>query len=302
MRTAVKIALDWIPNMLHAGLLYAYVMGWFQEEGLCPELISPEVDSYSMSNEHKLLNGLADIAIMPSEVIFENNELRKQKLVPFANILQKNTSAILTLQSSGISRPSELGGMRYGAIEIPYEVNIIRALINADGSEQPPFVICPNRLLVWEDFLRGKVDAVWAFSVIEGVESELKGIKLNTFRFEDYGIPYPAVPFFVVTKEWKDQNPNIIANVYGILSKAYQTCFSDPEKVARVLADAGLHHYANDYDFNLSCLQAMKPFLLDQNNNWGIIDHIKLDKFRSWLINQNLISYENEALVPIDLF
>ena len=134
MNTPIRLALDWIPNMMHAGLLYAYVKGWFQEAYIALEFLSPEADDYGITNEMKLLSGDAQIAIVPAELIFESNELRKEKIVPFANILQKNTSGIFTLKSSGINRPAELAGMRYGAIEIPYEVNLIRSIIKADGT------------------------------------------------------------------------------------------------------------------------------------------------------------------------
>lgn len=302
MNTSIRLALDWIPNMLHAGLLYAHVKGWFQEAYIALEFLSPEADDYGITNEMKLLSGDAHIAIVPAELIFESNELRKEKIVPFANILQKNTSGIFTLKSSGINRPAELAGMRYGAIEIPYEVNLIRSIIKADGTDSSPFVVCPNRLSVWNELLAGKIDAAWAFSVIEGVEAEHKGVDVNIFKFEDFGIPYPAVPFFAVTQRWKKNNIQVLGAFNHIMMRGYQACYENPELVAKVLTNANLHSYTNDYEFNLKCLLAMKPLLLDENNQWGAVDFKKLDHFRSWLIYQNLIGYESEAITINDLF
>jgi NitT/TauT family transport system substrate-binding protein len=302
VNTNIKIALDWVPNMLHAGLLYANVMGWFQEANISVQIMSPEIDDYCLPNDQKLLFKHADIAILPPECVFENNETNKEKLVPFANILQDNTSAIITLKSSGINRPADLGAMRYGAIEIPYEVNIVRSLLKADGCDSPPFVICPERLSVWNQLLDGKIDAVWAYSTIEGIEAELKGVPINVFKFEDFNIPYPAVPLIATTKTWRNDNPHTIARIYTILNRGYQACYENPEEVAQVLANAGLHHYTNDYTFNLNCLNAMKPHLLDINNQWGLLNYRKLESFRSWLIYQNLIGYESEPIPVTDLF
>jgi len=142
--------------MLHAGLLYANVMGWFQESNISLQIISPEIDQYSSPNDQKLLFKHVDIAILPPECIFENNETNKEKIVPFANILQENTSAIITLKSSGINCPADLGGMRYGAVEIPYEVNLVRSLLQADGCESPLSQPCVERLAVGCPVLLGQ--------------------------------------------------------------------------------------------------------------------------------------------------
>jgi NitT/TauT family transport system substrate-binding protein len=288
--------------MLHAGLLYANLMGWFQESNISLQIISPEIDEYSLSNDQKLLFKHADIAILPPECIFENNETNKEKLVPFANILQENTSGIITLKSSGIERPADLGGKRYGAIEIPYEVNMVRSLLKADGCDCPPFVVCPNRLSVWTDLLAGKIDAAWAYSTIEGIEAELKGVPINVFRFEDYNIPYPAVPLIATTKTWRADNPHTLARINTILNRGYQACNENPEAVAQILANAGLHHYTNDYTFNLNCLNAIRPHLLDTNGQWGTLNYQKMESFRSWLIYQNLVGYESEPIAITDLF
>ena len=48
----------------------------------------------------------------------------------------------------------------------------------------------PPMLGIWNTILSGAADATWVFTGWEGVEARRKGVELNTFLLQDYGIPY----------------------------------------------------------------------------------------------------------------
>lgn len=45
--------------------------------------------------------------------------------------------------------------------------------------------------------LQGEADATWVFMGWEGIEAELKGVKLNVFGLEDYNVTYGHSPLLV---------------------------------------------------------------------------------------------------------
>ncbi|MGK0376926.1 MAG: ABC-type nitrate/sulfonate/bicarbonate transport system substrate-binding protein [Patiriisocius sp.] len=66
MRT-LKIALDWIPNISHIGILVAKQLGYYQEQGI--EILNPLVDNYQITPRKKLELGLVAFAIPPFETV-----------------------------------------------------------------------------------------------------------------------------------------------------------------------------------------------------------------------------------------
>lgn len=65
----IRVALDWTPNVNHAGLFVALERGYFAERGLDVSFDSPHVDGYTTTPAQKLASGAVNVAICPSESI-----------------------------------------------------------------------------------------------------------------------------------------------------------------------------------------------------------------------------------------
>lgn len=77
---------------------------------------SPHTDDYKVTPGQKVEGGEATFCICPSETVISYH-LRPQsdpkpKLQAVAAVLQQDTSAIVTLKSSGIDRPAQLDGKK----------------------------------------------------------------------------------------------------------------------------------------------------------------------------------------------
>ena len=131
---------DWHPNTNHCGIFIALAKGFFNEQNVDVEIISAATiyDEKNKNNECDfpstpagyVLSGAADLAICPSETVIShynyNNDSnednnRKSSLVAVATLLERDTSAIVTLKSSNISRPRELDNHAYGSYAARYE-------------------------------------------------------------------------------------------------------------------------------------------------------------------------------------
>ena len=49
-----------------------------------------------------------------------------------------------------------------------------------------------SNLVLWRK--QGEADATWIFRGWEGVDAQLKGVELNTFSLDEYGVPYGYTP------------------------------------------------------------------------------------------------------------
>ena len=94
----IKIALDWTPNAIHAGLYLALLNGWYKEAGLEVELISPEKDQYEVAPIEKLFRRHVSFAIAPSEMVIRSHQSGYKELVAVASMLQGAPSSFAALK------------------------------------------------------------------------------------------------------------------------------------------------------------------------------------------------------------
>ncbi|RYE28401.1 MAG: ABC transporter substrate-binding protein, partial [Sphingobacteriaceae bacterium] len=112
----LKVALDWTPNTNHTGFFIAKDLGFYAEQGLQVDLLTPADDDYAVTPAKKLESGLADFAIAPFEsVISLNNKASQVKAVAIAALLQQDISSVATLASQNITRPKDLDNRIYAS-------------------------------------------------------------------------------------------------------------------------------------------------------------------------------------------
>ena len=88
----------------------------------------------------------------------------------------RNTSAIVTLRSSGIDAPRKLDGKTYASYAARFEGRIVQKMIQADGGKGDFAEATPPMLGIWNTLLAGNADATWVFRQWEGCEAELRGV------------------------------------------------------------------------------------------------------------------------------
>ena len=104
--TAMNLALDWTPNTNHTGIYVAQAEGWYRAEGIDLHLLPY---SANVSSDVLVSSGKADVGVSSTEGIVADAAVG-QPVVSIAAIIQHNTSALVTLASSGLNRPRDLDG------------------------------------------------------------------------------------------------------------------------------------------------------------------------------------------------
>src|SRR5258708_7874533 len=129
--TTLKLALDWTPNTNHTGIFVAKAKGWYREEGIDLQLLP---FSSNVTPDTMVSLGQADLGISSTESVVAD-AATGQPVVSIAAILQHNTSALVTLASSGLTRPRDLDGKTYGGFGYSYEPAVISQIIKSDGGK-----------------------------------------------------------------------------------------------------------------------------------------------------------------------
>jgi ABC-type nitrate/sulfonate/bicarbonate transport system substrate-binding protein len=286
----IKLALDWTPNTIHSGLLLALHQNRYQEERLEVELISPDVDDYTRTPARRLAAGEVDFAIAPSESVIAYQTSRNPcPLVAVAAILQRDTSAIVTLASSGIERPAQLDGKIYASYDARFEDDIVRAMVQHDGGEGSFTPITIGRLDIWEMLQKGEADATWVFMPWEGMQAERKGTQLNVFKMENYGIPYGYTPLILAHEKALETRADAYRRFMQITAEACKEAATNPSEIGSFLSDTVQHPDFNDFGFIEASLNSLKNAQLNENAQWGRMDSDVWQRFINWLVENKMI-------------
>src|SRR5207247_3752642 len=125
-------------------------------------------------------SGKADVGISSTEGIVADAAVN-QPVVSIAAIIQHNTSALITLANSGITRPRDLSGKVYGGFGAPYESAVVGEIIKQDGGTGQFKNVTLNyeamQGLEWR-----RIEFVWVFDGWEDIQAHRARGKLHSYH------------------------------------------------------------------------------------------------------------------------
>ncbi len=285
----LKLALDWTPNTIHTGFYVAQQKGWYQEAGLEVEIISPAVDNYAKTPARKVADGEVDLAIAPSESVLSYNTLKKPiPLKAIAAVLQQDTSAIVTLKETRLDRPALLDGKRYASYKARFEDGIVRKMVQNDGGAGDLKIIYPEKLGIWNTLLEGQAEATWVFLPWEGVEAKRKGVRLNAFQMDDYGIPYGYSPVLVAHEQVMEEKEEALKKFLAATSEGYIFATPQIREMTEVLKATGEETFQEE-DFIWESLKEIRAAFIDKDSRWGHMQASRWEAFLDWLHDHELL-------------
>ncbi|GAB5474139.1 MAG: ABC transporter substrate-binding protein [Maribacter sp.] len=276
-----KVALDWTANTNHTGFFVAREKGYYHEIGLEVELLTPDVDEYSLTPAKRVELGEADCALCPFESIVSYRTKKNVfDAVAIAAIFREDLSAIVTLGDSQLKRPSDLDGAIYASYQARYEDEIVRHMIKNDGGNGVFEIVYPKKLGIWETIVTKKYDATWIFMNWEGIQAKNRGVSLNEFRLADYGIPYGYSPVVMTSRKAVAENTIDYSNFLRATKKGYLFAQGNLKEAVDVITP-----YVSEQDRDIDLLQSQEftaPYY-GTVDNWGVLEKEKVEAYLNWL-------------------
>lgn len=180
----LTLMLDWFPNVDHIPIYAALENGFFQDEGLEVEILSPSETSDALK---LAATGKVDLAVAyePQVIIAHSSGI---PLKVTGRLVGHPLSTLLFLNGKGIETPADLEGKRLG-YTVPGMMDILlEAFARINGIENYQavnvgFTIVPS-------LISEKVDAIMGpYKNYETVELEMAGYAPKFFALEKMGIP-----------------------------------------------------------------------------------------------------------------
>jgi NitT/TauT family transport system substrate-binding protein len=285
----MKLALDWTPNTNHTGIYVARARGYYDDVDVTLTIHSPADDDYETTPAKRVAQGDATVAIAPSEsAISYHTHPDYPSLTAVAAVCQRDTSAVVTLESSGIDRPKKLDNATYASYDARFEDHIVRQLIRNDGGEGELEIITPPKLGIPNTLLEGVADATWVFMPWEGVQAERDGVGLNAFALDDYGVPYGYTPVMLARPTAVEGDADELARFLDATRCGYEFAADNPEEAATLLGETADGPGLNDEEFLVESQRRIaEAYCTD--GEWGRMRHGRWADFVEWLADESLL-------------
>ena len=283
------VLLDWTPNTNHTGLYVALDQGWYEEEGLQMEIISP-----SESGAVQLVaSGSADFGVSYQEEV----TLARAAGIPvvsIAAVLQENTSAFASKKESNITRPRDFEGKRYGGWGSPIEEAVIRTMMEKDGGDFSKVEFINIGAADFFTSLERLVDFTWIYQGWDGVQADLMGIPLNRviLREFDEALDY-YTPVLIVNEKSLSEQPDKVRAFLKATARGYEFAAEYPAEAAEILLK-----YAPELDRELvpASQEWLKDKIVDEKGHFGEQQALVWERYSQWLYENGQI----EAMIETE--
>lgn len=288
----VTVQLSWFHGVEYSGFYSAVEKGYYANENIEVTLKpgGPDINPID-----EVQNGNAQFAIVSGDslIIAKTNQ---QNLVAVATIFRNNPLAITSLGKDNIKKPEDLVGKTVGTyskdlndyFDLPFQAFISRTKLDRNSM----------KFVVIEDFQganeikAGHMDAMSSmFATDQVVMTRQAGDDINLIYYKDYGVDLYINPI-VVTEEYKQSNPDLLARFIKATLQGYQYAIENPEEAAgfAVKYDPSL-----DLTYQQEVMKAQIPFIDTGDAPIGSMDE------DVWKTTQDILLEFGFISAPIDI-
>jgi len=287
--TKVRLALDWIPWSNHSGLYMALDRGYFSEQGLDVEIYVPNDPATTLMS---VGSGEDDFGLSyQSEVLIAGRA--GVPITSVAALVQHPLNSIMTLESSSITRPSELKGKTIGAYGVPSDAPLLETMLKADGIELNDVELVNVGFDLVPALISKQVDAIiGAYWVAESIAAANQGFPVNVIKMEDWGVPDFYEIVLVTSQKNVKESKDVVQKFINAMSKGYQDSLNDPQEAINVLSRLVPE---TDIDTERRGIKLLTPYWLSENMIFGWQSDIKWQRFAEWMENNDLLPDSGQA-------
>lgn len=294
--TTVKFALDWTPNTNHTGIYVAQEKGWYAAQCLKVQIMPY---SANVSPDTLVSSGQALAGISSTESIVADTAVN-QPVVSIAAIVQHNTSALVTLASSGLNSPRDLDGKIYGGFGAPYEAAVVSAIIRQAGGKGT-FKNVTLNIDTMQALETKQIDFAWVFEGWEVIQAERAGYKLNVFPIASYGIPDYYTPNIITSPQAVKQHPDLLRRFMRATAQGYEYARTHAHEAAQLLIKgAGASNFP-DQGLVFASQDFLSSHYVDSGRKWGLQDAAAWQGYPGFMLrNHAILNANNQPITSMD--
>jgi putative hydroxymethylpyrimidine transport system substrate-binding protein len=283
--TEVSVALDWYPWANHAGLYLANSKGYFADEGLKVNLYTPSDPSTGLQ---LVASGKDTFTISyQTDLLLARGEGLNVKSV--AAFVQEPLNTLMTLQSSGITKPSQLKGKKVGIAGVASDEPLLTTMLAADGLSINDVEVVNVGFDLMPALLGGTVDGVLgAYAVNEAFLAQQQGKPVNVMKIQDWGVPSYYELLLAASDSTVKDNPKLVEKFLRAMSKGYADAAKDQPAALDELVKAAPD---TDRAVETQSLQQVVPLWTENGTvTFGTQTEERWSAYTTWMRQNNILT------------
>ncbi|MDD2800849.1 MAG: transporter substrate-binding domain-containing protein, partial [Methylococcales bacterium] len=225
----VSIQLKWQHSFQFAGFYAAIEQGYYRDEGL--EISLKEID-FSKDFVKQVLNGESEYGVSDSSLLIYH--LKGEPVVLVNQFFQHSPLVFISRRDSGIVSPYEMIGKKV-AINVSNQGDAaLNALLLKTLSNLTKIKKSNYDDQIYQDFIKGKIDAVPAYSTSQPFLLKEQGVDINIINPQNYGIDFYGDNLFTTRKEFAE-HPERVAKISRATIKGWQYALDHPEQITGLI-------------------------------------------------------------------
>jgi putative hydroxymethylpyrimidine transport system substrate-binding protein len=247
---AVDVALDFIPNPVHAPIYAAVRRGFDRANGIDLRIRQPGQgpDSLKLVASGRVALGVLDIGDLAIA------RRRGIDVVVVGELVNRPLAALIAQPQ--IQRPRDLEGRTIGVSGLPSDPAFVRAIMAHDGGDARRVRELTIGFAAVSALLTRRVVAVPAFWNAEGIALRRRGREVREFRVDDYGAPpYPEVVLVTARATLRRHRDRVLAALRAIAAGIGEVRARPAAAVRQIAAAA----QTNDLGLIRAQLDAVTP-------------------------------------------
>jgi putative hydroxymethylpyrimidine transport system substrate-binding protein len=283
--TEVSVALDWYPWANHTGLYMANSKGYFADEGLKVNLYTPADPSTGL----QLVASGKDtftISYQTDLLLARGVGLGVKSVAAF---VQHPLNTLMTLQSSGITKPSQLKGKKIGVAGVSSDEPLLSTMLAADGLTLNDVEVVNVGFDLMPALLGGTVDGVLgAYAVNEAFLAAQQGKPVNVMNIQDWGVPDYYELLLVASDSTLKDNPAVVEKFLRAMAKGYADAAKDQSAALDELVKAAPD---TDRAVETQSLQQVVPLWTDSGKvAFGTQTTERWTAYTDWMRQNNILT------------
>ncbi len=228
----IRLALDFTPNAVHAGIYTALAQGLDKKHDVKLVVRAPSASTDSLT---LLRTGRADLSIVDIHDLGLARE-KGEDLVGVGALVTRPLAAVIG--GASVTRPRDLQGRRVGVTGLPSDNAVLKAVVQGDGGDYSRVKPVTIGFSAVPDLIAGKVAAATAFWNAEGVTLKQRGVNTHDFRVDQYGAPpYPELVIVTKRSTLEAKRPQI-ENALAAIAAGDRAALANPGAAVNPLVKA----------------------------------------------------------------
>jgi ABC-type nitrate/sulfonate/bicarbonate transport system substrate-binding protein len=283
--THATLILDFVPNAVHAGVYRALAAGYYRAENIDLRVIPPTSTAATLA---LIAAGKADFGFADgSDVATQIDQGRSAEAI--MAIAQRPLGGLIALASEHLASPAQLQGKTVGITGVPSDTAVLDTTVAHAGGDPARVHIVDVGFNGAQDLVAGRIDAFTGFWPADGVQLQVSGHPITTFKLDSYGGPaYPGLVAFT-TRGLIASDPDLVRAFVAATVRGYEDTLRDP---SRSLNDLLSLNPGLQRRFTQASLRAYLPLFDDSGRvRFGTLQAKNVTALSDWMLAHKLIHH-----------